>query len=170
MRADHTQNETDFAHLIRRFTIRHGTMSTSLLMRKLASSFPHEADLIQKLSSLETRVMTREPTTRPTCFGTIPGTGAYRRAANHGPGVPRATTRGKADASRSASRRSRARACCRASSAATAQYRGAESRRFRSVPRTFRGLLLSPGEFFFVLPFSQLKPVFGYCPCRKDLT
>ena len=44
------------------------------------------------------------------------------------------------------------------------------NRRFRSVPRTFPGLDKNPGDFFFVFPFSQRKPVFGYCPCRKDLT
>ena len=45
-----------------------------------------------------------------------------------------------------------------------------DARRFRSVPRSSPGLNRSPGDFFFVFPFSQLKPAFGYCPCRKDLT
>ena len=42
--------------------------------------------------------------------------------------------------------------------------------RIPSVPLSSPALLLSPGDFFFVFPFSQLKPAFGYCPCRKDLT
>ncbi len=48
--------------------------------------------------------------------------------------------------------------------------RGLETRRFRSVPRSFPALLLSAGNDLFVFPFSQLKPIFRYCPCRKDLT
>ena len=56
-----------------------------------------EADLIQKLSGLETKIATRESAGGPTHAGTAKGAGEIGRASSHDSGVPQSSLHGKAD-------------------------------------------------------------------------
>jgi hypothetical protein len=64
----------------------------------LPISHMHEADQIQRLAYLETKMVTPESADGPTHAGTAPGAGAIGRASPHHSGVPHATAYGKADA------------------------------------------------------------------------
>jgi hypothetical protein len=95
-------------------------METASTACSFLTSSGSEADLIQKLSGLETKIATRESAGGPTHAGAAKGAGEIGRASSHDSRVPHASLHGKADVqSASAFASTRAYGCDAAASRAS---------------------------------------------------